>query len=102
VATMTALLSVVAAQLHPEAGAPGSLEVLQHAGVLPIWWALSLGAGLGGNMTLIGASPNVVVSGIARRAGHTITFKRFLKYGVSLTLQYLLISALYLWLRFFR
>ncbi len=102
VATMTALLSVVAAQLHPEAGAPGSLEVLQHAGVLPIWWALSLGAGLGGNMTLIGASPNVVVSGIAKRAGHTITFKRFLKYGVPLTLQYLVISALYLWFRFFR
>jgi len=57
---------------------------------------------LGGNMSLVAASPNVVVAGIARRAGHPITFKRFLKYGVLLTVPYLAITWLYLWLRFFR
>ena len=69
---------------------------------LAYWWALSLGACLGGNFTLVGASANVVVAGIAERAKHPVTFKRFLKYGVPLTLQGLILSRLYLWLRFLR
>jgi len=47
----------------------------------PLWWALALGACLGGNLTIVGASANVLVSNIARQAGHPITFVVFLKYG---------------------
>lgn len=47
--------------------------------VTPIWWALSLGACLGGNGTLIGASANVVLSGISKNNGHPITFGQYFK-----------------------
>ena len=50
-----------------------------------LWWALALGADLGGNATAIGASANVVVLGIAERAGHQITFWEFTKYGLIVT-----------------
>ena len=46
--------------------------------VVPLWWAVSLGACLGGNGTLIGASANVVLCGISGKHGHPITFQRFL------------------------
>ena len=51
------------------------------SGMDPLWWALSLGACLGGNLTLIGASANIVVSDIARREGHPMSFTDFMKYG---------------------
>jgi Na+/H+ antiporter NhaD/arsenite permease-like protein len=50
-----------------------------------LWWALSLGACLGGNLTLIGASANVVTADIAARAGHPISFITFLKYGTPVS-----------------
>ena len=49
----------------------------------PMWWALSLGACLGGNMTIVGASANVVVANMAAREGHAITFWQFLRYGTA-------------------
>ncbi|MGI5819047.1 MAG: SLC13 family permease [Armatimonadota bacterium] len=102
VAAMTALLRVVAPELHPDpASAATMAELLQHQSILPIWWALSLGAGLGGNLALIGASPNVVAAGIAKRSGHEVGFMRFLKYGVPITLPMIILAAGYLWLRFF-
>lgn len=52
----------------------------------PLWWALSLGACLGGNLTLIGASANIVVSDIAAREGHPMSFGRFMKYGTPIAL----------------
>jgi len=51
----------------------------------PLWWALSLGASLGGNLTLIGASANVVTADIAARAGHPIKFTTFLAYGTPVS-----------------
>lgn len=65
-----------------------------------LWWALALGAGLGGNATAIGASANVVMTGIARRYGHPISFWEFTKYGVPITAVTLLIASGYLWLRY--
>lgn len=65
-----------------------------------LWWALSLGANLGANMTIIAAATNVVVAGVAERSGYPIPFRRFLKYGVPVTLANLVLSTLYLWLRF--
>jgi len=69
--------------------------------ILPIWWALSLGACLGGNLTIIGASANVVVAGIAKKNGYPITFWEFLKYGVPLSLLTILISYLYILIVYF-
>jgi Na+/H+ antiporter NhaD/arsenite permease-like protein len=66
-----------------------------------LWWALALGADLGGNLTTVGASANVVVVGIAGRAGSPIRFLDFLKYGSVVTALSIGVSALYLWLRYF-
>jgi len=60
-----------------------------------LWWALALG----GNATAVGASANVVVLGIAERAGKPITFWQFTKYGLAVTV--VTVAAPYLWLRYF-
>ncbi len=65
-----------------------------------LWWALALGADLGGNATAIGASANVVVLGIAERAGQRIGFWEFSKYGLVVTLVTILVCVPYLWLRY--
>ncbi len=64
--------------------------------IWPLWWALAIGADLGGNLTLIGASANVVVASFAERSGHKITFMRFLKYGAITTFFAIVIASLYL------
>lgn len=66
----------------------------------PLWWALALGADLGGNATIVGASANVVVASLAARAGHPISFREYLPYGVAGTLIALPISTIYVWLRY--
>jgi len=81
------------------------IPVIQNLGsaglhVEPLWWALALGACLGGNATIIGASANVVVANLAGRAGHPITFRGFLPYGALVTVESLLISTGYIWLRY--
>ncbi|WP_308209715.1 hypothetical protein [Actinomadura madurae] len=65
-----------------------------------LWWALALGADLGGNATAIGASANVVVLGIAARHGTPISFWRFTRYGLVVTLAMVALSTPYLWLRY--
>lgn len=67
----------------------------------PLWWSLALGACLGGNGTLIGASANVVVAGLAARANQTIRFMEFIKIGIPVVLASLIISSLYIYLRYF-
>ncbi|HEX5827462.1 MAG TPA: ArsB/NhaD family transporter [Candidatus Limnocylindrales bacterium] len=66
----------------------------------PAWWALALGADLGGNGTIVGASANVVVANIAAKAGHPMTFRSFLASGVVVVVTTLLISTVYLWVRY--
>ncbi|MEQ8235820.1 MAG: ArsB/NhaD family transporter [Syntrophomonadaceae bacterium] len=68
----------------------------------PTWWALSLGACLGGNGTLIGASANVVVAGIAEKYGDRISFIDYLKIGFPMMLVSVLLSMVYLYLFFWR
>ena len=65
-----------------------------------LWWALVLGADLGGNATAIGASANVVVAGIAKRSGHPISFWEFTKYGSLVALVTLTIATPYLLIRY--
>jgi Na+/H+ antiporter NhaD/arsenite permease-like protein len=85
-ATMTPLV----AQLHTGHG--GEADVL--------WFALAIGADLGGNATIIGASANVVLAALSDREGHRISFMSYLRYGLPLTAGMLLVSSLYLWLRY--
>jgi Na+/H+ antiporter NhaD/arsenite permease-like protein len=66
----------------------------------PLWWSLALGACLGGNATIIGASANVVVANLSGRSGHPITFRGFLPYGVVVVIESLVIATVYLWLRY--
>ena len=68
--------------------------------VTPLWWAVSLGACLGGTGTLIGASANVVLSDISKKNGHEITFVQFLKTGFPIMLLTVAIAGLYLVVRF--
>lgn len=68
--------------------------------ILPLWWALSLGACLGGNGTLVGASANLVVAGIAERAGMPIRFGTFLKVAFPLMLLSIVIAHGYLYFRY--
>jgi Na+/H+ antiporter NhaD/arsenite permease-like protein len=78
------------------------LLTMQSSGldVTPLWWALSLGACLGGNGTLIGASANVVLSGISNREGYPLTFIQYLKVGFPLMLLSIVIAGIYLVIRF--
>lgn len=66
----------------------------------PLWWALSLGACLGGNGTLVGASANLTVAGLAERAGHPVRFVPFMKVAFGLMLLTIAMANIYLWLRF--
>ncbi|NTY02487.1 SLC13 family permease [Deinococcus sp. JMULE3] len=63
------------------------------AGIDPLWWALSLGACLGGNLTLIGASANIVVADIAAREGHPISFGGFMRYATPITVITVLLAV---------
>ena len=71
-------------------GGPGSV----------LWWSLSLGACLGGNLTLIAASANVLVANLAARQGQRIGFWEFFRYGAPVTVLSIAVSAVYLWLRY--
>jgi Na+/H+ antiporter NhaD/arsenite permease-like protein len=66
-----------------------------------LWWSLALGADLGGNATAIGASANVVVVGLAERAGRRISFWEFTRYGLVVTVITVALCVPYLWLRYF-
>jgi Na+/H+ antiporter NhaD/arsenite permease-like protein len=66
-----------------------------------LWWALLLGTVLGGNLTPVGASANIVAVGIAQRSGHPVSFWDFTKRGVVVTAMSFVLSLGYLWLRYF-
>ena len=76
--------------------APG-LEPQQQS----LWWTLALGADLGGNATAIGASANVVVTGIAKRNGHPISFWTFTRYGLVVTTVTIALCVPYIAMRYF-
>ena len=67
----------------------------------PLWWALALGACLGGNGTIVGASANLIVAGIAEKNGIKIRYIQFLKVGFPLMMLSIVISAVYLLLRYY-
>jgi Na+/H+ antiporter NhaD/arsenite permease-like protein len=88
VATMIPLIQDIGTGIGPEA-------------TLPLWWSLALGACLGGNYTLVGASANVVAAGIASKSGFKISFWAFTKYGILYATMSLFLSTIYILLRFY-
>ncbi len=83
--------------------APMILEIQNQMGTAyahPLWWCLSLGACLGGNLTIIGAAANVIVSETSAAKGYPIKFMYYLKYGVLVTFISLVMSTLYIGIRF--
>ncbi len=66
----------------------------------PLIWALALGANLGGNATIIGASANVVVASMSEARGYPITFVQYLRYGVPATLATLVVATIDIWIRY--
>lgn len=77
-----------------------SVGAMSAMDVMPLWWALSLGACLGGNGTLVGASANVIVSGMLQKRGHRLSFGRYLKVGFPIMLVSIVISSVYLNIRY--
>lgn len=92
-ATMAPLISELINPANPNA-------ITGHTHAL--WWALSLGACLGGNLTIIGAAANVLVSETATANGHKISFMKFMKYGAIITIISLIISSIFLYLKYLR
>ncbi len=88
----TAMLPVVREVGTSVGGGGGPGDVL--------WWSLSLGACLGGNLTLIAASANVLVANLAAREDQRIGFWEFFRYGAPVTVLSIAVSAVYLWLRY--
>ncbi|MFU2210749.1 SLC13 family permease [Solidesulfovibrio sp. C21] len=101
VATMNPLLAELADKvLGPATGLSGQ-ALYTHPTMLPVWWSLALGACLGGNGTAIGASANVIVVGLSEKAGHKISFVRFLKYGAPVTVATIFLSMIYIYVRYY-
>jgi Na+/H+ antiporter NhaD/arsenite permease-like protein len=100
VAAMNPLIVDLARSLHPEISDYATL--VHQPDIIPLWWALALGACLGGNGTIIGASANVVIVDIARKAGYRITFWQFFKFGFPVMVGSIALSAMYLWIVFLR
>jgi Na+/H+ antiporter NhaD/arsenite permease-like protein len=98
----SAIASAIVDNIPYTATAIPVVQRLGEAGMAtePLWWALALGACLGGNLTIVGASANVVVANLAARAGHPIRFVEFLRYGSVVVLASLVISTAYLWFRY--
>ncbi|MGL6169094.1 MAG: ArsB/NhaD family transporter, partial [Fusobacteriaceae bacterium] len=65
-----------------------------------LWWALSFGSCLGGNITILGSATNVVAVGVAAKSGCKIEFVKFLKFGALIAVQTLVIAGIYIKFRY--
>ncbi|MCX7793428.1 MAG: ArsB/NhaD family transporter [Thermodesulfovibrionales bacterium] len=98
VATMNPLVIDMAKQLWPNLS---GVQLLQNPALMPVWWSLALGACLGGNGTAIGASANVIVVGMSEKTGRKITFMKFMAYGMPIMIMTVVVSTVYIWLRYY-
>ncbi|NTW59044.1 MAG: ArsB/NhaD family transporter [Nitrospirae bacterium] len=98
VATMNPLIVDMARQLWPDLS---GVQLLQHPDLMPLWWSLALGACLGGNATIVGASANVIIVGLSEKAGRKISFWKFMAYGTPVMIVTVAVSSLYVWIRYY-
>ena len=75
--------------------------VIQHSTLMPVWWSLALGSCLGGNGSPVGASANVITISLAEKAGYPMSFKKFIIYAIPITIETIIISTIYIWLRYY-
>lgn len=99
IASVIPLVTDMAQTLLPSG--PDLKSIIQHSALMPVWWSLALGTCLGGNATPIGASANIVTLGLAEKAGYPISFKKYLLYGIPLTIEMIILSTVYIWLRYY-
>lgn len=99
---MSAILSAIVDNIPYTATMIPLIKNLGHhyENLNPLWWTLALGACLGGNGTMVGASANVVVADMAEKAEHPITFIEFMKVGSLIMLESLVICTIYVWFRY--
>jgi Na+/H+ antiporter NhaD/arsenite permease-like protein len=98
---MSAVLSAIVDNIpYTIAMIPLVQDLGQSVNIEPLIWALVLGADMGGNATIVGASANVVVSSMSEARGHPITFRGYLRYGVPATLLTMLVCTIDLWIRY--
>jgi len=76
-------------------------HVIGPVAVKPLWWSLSLGACLGGNGTMIGASANLIAISICNKSGYKISFMTFTKFGALITVLNLFIASIYLLIAYY-
>jgi Na+/H+ antiporter NhaD/arsenite permease-like protein len=100
VAAMNPLLTGLAGKIFAAGAAPG-LPGARSPEMLPVWCSLALGACLGGNATAIGASANVLVLGLAQKAGYKVSFWRYLKYGLPVMLLTVSVASFYIYVRYY-
>ena len=91
-----AMIAVIGSFIDQTPSFAGNIE-MTHL----LWWGLALAVCLGGNATLVGAAANLVTAGIAEKAGHKMTFKHFLWYGLPVTFGSLVAASLYIVGRYF-
>ena len=104
VATMNPLILDMANNIYHAGGAASHAlppETIHNAVLMPVWWALALGACLGGNGTAIGASANVIIIGMAEKARKPISFLKFMAYGIPIMIETVVISMIYIWVRYY-
>ena len=100
---LSGLLSAIVDNIPYTAAMLPIVQQMTVAGLNPdnvLWWSLALGADFGGNATIIGASANVIMAGIAAREGHPISFRQFLRYGVPTSIGTLSLATGWVWLRY--
>ncbi len=102
VAAMIPLLAKISIALFPNTegldGAAYHLYYMEHS--LPLWWSLALGACLGGNGTLVGASANVVIAGFSEKTKSPLSFKNYFRYGFPFMLISIAIASGYVIIRY--
>lgn len=101
VIAMIPLIKIIIPAFGAELGVADDPEALKAMVEEPLYWALALGACLGGNGSLVGASANVVITQMARRNNYPITFMGFTRYGAPVMLATVAISSLYIYIRYF-
>ncbi len=104
VATMNPLILDMANTIYHNGGAAAHAlppETLHNAVLMPVWWSLALGACLGGNGSPIGASANVIIVGMAEKAKRPISFLKFMAYGFPIMVETLIVSMIYIWVRYY-
>jgi Na+/H+ antiporter NhaD/arsenite permease-like protein len=98
---MIPLIQTIQPLFAAQLGISGDAAATTAQVTFPLFWALSLGACLGGNGTLVGAAANIVIAQTGRRNGYHITFAEFTRISFPLMILSIIISTVYLWLRYF-